>query len=49
MYDELIRMFKPGLIDFSKIVTLNLDEYWPMKKSSPYSDTTICNSTSSIM
>ncbi|MCR6691692.1 MAG: glucosamine-6-phosphate deaminase [archaeon YNP-LCB-003-016] len=37
MYDELIKMFKHGLIDFSKTVTFNLDEYWPMKKSSPYS------------
>jgi len=37
MYDELIRMFKRGLINFSKVVTFNLDEYWPMPRNSPYS------------
>lgn len=37
MYNELVKMFKCGLIDFSEVITFNLDEYWPMSKSSPYS------------
>ncbi len=34
VYRELIRKYEAGEVDFSKVVTFNLDEYYPM---SPYS------------
>jgi glucosamine-6-phosphate deaminase len=34
VYRELIRRYQAGEVDFSKVVTFNLDEYFPM---SPYS------------
>jgi len=33
MYKELIRMHKEEGLDFSKVVTFNLDEYYPIKKT----------------
>lgn len=32
-YDELVRLHKAGEVDFSKVVSFNLDEYFPIKKS----------------
>ncbi len=37
LYDRLIDMNKKGEIDFSKIITFNLDEYYPIKKSNDQS------------
>ena len=37
MYKELVRMNKAGEIDFSKITTFNLDEYYPIKRSNDQS------------
>ncbi|MCL2457123.1 MAG: glucosamine-6-phosphate deaminase [Defluviitaleaceae bacterium] len=37
LYAELIRLFKVGEIDFSKVVSYNLDEYFPIKKSNEQS------------
>src|SRR5438309_7806917 len=36
LYRELIRLHKEGL-DFSRVVTFNLDEYYPMPKDDPHS------------
>jgi glucosamine-6-phosphate deaminase len=38
LYRELIRLHKEGL-DFSRVVTFNLDEYYPMPKDDPHSYT----------
>jgi glucosamine-6-phosphate deaminase len=32
-YKELIKMHKAGELDFSRVTTFNLDEYFPIKKS----------------
>jgi len=37
LYRELIRMHKEEGLDFSRVVTFNLDEYLPMPKESPHS------------
>jgi len=37
MYQELIRMHKEESLDFSKVVTFNLDEYWGLPSSHPQS------------
>lgn len=34
MYRELIRMYQEEKLDFSDVITFNLDEYWPISKSS---------------
>ena len=30
VYQELVRMYQAGTIDFSNVITFNLDEYYPM-------------------
>jgi len=37
VYRELIRRHRAGEVDFSRVVTFNLDEYYPMSPESPYS------------
>ncbi len=37
IYQELIRRHRAGEIDFSRVVTFNLDEYYPMPPTSPHS------------
>ena len=37
MYQELIRLYKEGLIDFSEVRTFNLDEYYNLPKSNDQS------------
>jgi glucosamine-6-phosphate deaminase len=37
LYRELIRLHKEDGLDLSKVVTFNLDEYYPMPKESPHS------------
>jgi glucosamine-6-phosphate deaminase len=37
LYRELIRQHKDNGLDFSKVVTFNLDEYWPIKPDAPQS------------
>jgi glucosamine-6-phosphate deaminase len=37
MYEELIRMYKFGEIDFSQVTSFNLDEYFPIKKDNAQS------------
>ncbi len=37
LYRELIRLHKEEGLDFSHVVTFNLDEYYPMPKESPHS------------
>ena len=37
MYANLIEMNKSGKLDFSKVTTFNLDEYYPIKKDNPQS------------
>jgi glucosamine-6-phosphate deaminase len=37
LYRELIRMHKEEGLDFSRVVTFNLDEYLPMPRESPHS------------
>ncbi|MHA1299028.1 MAG: glucosamine-6-phosphate deaminase [Candidatus Helarchaeota archaeon] len=37
MYKELVRMHKEEKLDFSQVITFNLDEYYPMKKDHPQS------------
>jgi glucosamine-6-phosphate deaminase len=37
LYRELIRLHKEEGLDFSRVVTFNLDEYYPMPKESPHS------------
>jgi glucosamine-6-phosphate deaminase len=37
MYRELIRLHKEEGLDLSRVVTFNLDEYYPMPKESPHS------------
>ncbi|MCL1864019.1 MAG: glucosamine-6-phosphate deaminase [Defluviitaleaceae bacterium] len=36
-YEELVRMYKQGAVDFAKVSAFNLDEYFPIKKSSDQS------------
>jgi glucosamine-6-phosphate deaminase len=37
IYRELIRRHQGGEVDFSRVVTFNLDEYYPMPSTSPHS------------
>jgi glucosamine-6-phosphate deaminase len=37
VYRELIRRHRAGEVDFSSVVTFNLDEYYPMPPDSPHS------------
>jgi len=37
IYQELIRRHRAGEVDFSRVVTFNLDEYYPMPPTSPHS------------
>ncbi len=37
LYKELIKEYKKGEIDFSKVKTFNLDEYYPITKDDPQS------------
>ena len=37
LYDELIRRYQTGEIDFSRAVSFNLDEYYPISKNHPQS------------
>ncbi len=37
LYRELIRLHKDEGLDFSRVITFNLDEYYPMPKESPHS------------
>ena len=37
MYQELSEMNKKGIIDFEKVVSYNLDEYYPIDDSNPQS------------
>ncbi|MCL2367075.1 MAG: glucosamine-6-phosphate deaminase [Oscillospiraceae bacterium] len=37
LYDELVRRYDAGALDFSKARSFNLDEYYPIKKDHPQS------------
>src|SRR5881628_2513128 len=37
VYEELIRRHQAGEVDFSRVITFNLDEYYPMAPDSPHS------------
>jgi glucosamine-6-phosphate deaminase len=37
LYRELIRLHKEDGLDFSRVITFNLDEYYPMPKDDPHS------------
>src|SRR5216117_600455 len=37
VYEELIRRHQAGDVDFSRVITFNLDEYYPMTPDSPHS------------
>lgn len=37
LYRELIRLHKEAALDFSRVVSFNLDEYYPMKPDDPHS------------
>jgi glucosamine-6-phosphate deaminase len=37
IYRELIRRHRAGEVDFARVVTFNLDEYYPMSPDSPHS------------
>jgi glucosamine-6-phosphate deaminase len=37
LYRELIRLHKEAGLDFSRVITFNLDEYYPMTPESPHS------------
>ena len=37
IYRELIRRHRAGEVDFARVVTFNLDEYYPMPPESPHS------------
>src|SRR5438094_10339137 len=37
LYRELIRLHKESRLDFSRVVTFNLDEYYPMTPDDPHS------------
>ena len=37
IYRELIRRHQAGEVDFARVVTFNLDEYYPMQPDSPHS------------
>src|SRR5258708_9237448 len=37
VYQELIRRYEAGEVDFARVLTLNLDEYYPIAPDSPRS------------
>jgi glucosamine-6-phosphate deaminase len=37
VYEELIRRHQAGEVDFARVITFNLDEYYPMAPDSPHS------------
>lgn len=37
MYERLVQLFKQGQVDFSRVTTFNLDEYFPIPESHPAS------------
>src|SRR6058998_1937643 len=37
VYEELIRRHQAGEVDFARVLTFNLDEYYPMTPDSPHS------------
>src|SRR5256885_2722569 len=37
VYQELIRRFQAGDVDFKRVITFNLDEYYPMTPDNPHS------------
>src|SRR5204862_7055090 len=37
VYEVLIRRHQAGHVDFSRVITFNLDEYYPMPPDSPHS------------
>src|SRR2546425_6144116 len=37
VYEELIRRHQAGDVDFARVITFNLDEYYPMTPDSPHS------------
>lgn len=37
LYRELVRLHKESGLDFSRVITLNLDEYYPMTREDPHS------------
>src|SRR5881275_2309515 len=37
IYRELIRRHQAGEVDFARVITFNLDEYYPMPPDSPHS------------
>src|ERR671930_200082 len=37
VYEELIRRHQAGDVDFARVITFNLDEYYPMAPDSPHS------------
>src|SRR5947209_7642985 len=37
LYRELIRLHKEAELDLSRVITFNLDEYFPMQPSDPHS------------
>ena len=37
MYEELVRLYKTGEIDFKEVITFNLDEYYPISPENPQS------------
>ena len=37
LYDELVRRYEAGELDFSKVRSFNLDEYYPIEKTHPQS------------
>jgi glucosamine-6-phosphate deaminase len=37
VYEELIRRHQAGDVDFARVITFNLDEYYPMSPESPHS------------
>lgn len=37
MYEDLIHMYQQGIVDFSEIISFNLDEYYPIEKENEQS------------
>ena len=47
MYQELVRLYQAGQVDFSRVTTFNLDEYVGLPATHRRATTTSCTSTSS--
>src|SRR5207302_9047880 len=37
LYRELVRLHRDAGLDFARVITFNLDEYYPMAKDDPHS------------